>query len=247
MSSARSRILEQLETWVAALKTYDEDDYEKALDLFAVKCLPKILTNIGSIYVTLGNHEAAVERFMEARDLRSDLAVANCEQEGLNFRLFSAEILFNQGLALICLGRPEEGLADMEEAKRVKVTDKHNIIDKAIEDFGKGHAVFRVVGCPINLASCGGGVPTISEGNEQCKSQKLNSPSARAFSPIRCSARCLIQPGVDSNGSVWRQDSLRLKFAIATEVVNGLGIVNLISARARDFKLTSPLFLSVQG
>ncbi|KAJ7287300.1 NADPH oxidase regulator NoxR [Mycena rebaudengoi] len=169
----------ELETWAAALKAYDEEDFEKALDLFErIADSSKILTNMGLIYATLGEHEAAVERFIEATGLDSYLAVAyfqcgvsnfllaryelaykdfeeallylrgnqaiNYEQLGLKFRLFSAEVLFNQGLSLIYLGRMEEGLADMEEAKRVKATDEHNVIDDAIQDRGEGYTVFSI-------------------------------------------------------------------------------------------------------
>ncbi|KAJ7928502.1 NADPH oxidase regulator NoxR [Mycena leptocephala] len=163
----------ELETWAAALKAYDEEDFEKALDLFSVN-----LTNMGLIYATLGEHEAAVERFIEATGLDSYLAVAyfqcgvsnfllaryelaykdfeeallylrgnqaiNYEQLGLKFRLFSAEVLFNQGLSLIYMGRMDEGLRDMEEAKRVKATDEHNVIDDAIADRGEGYTVFSI-------------------------------------------------------------------------------------------------------
>jgi hypothetical protein len=169
----------ELETWAAALKAYDEEDFEKALDLFSrIADSSKILTNMGLIYATLGEHEAAVERFIEATGLDSYLAVAyfqcgvsnfllaryelaykdfeeallylrgnqaiNYEQLGLKFRLFSAEVLFNQGLSLIYMGRMEEGLADMEEAKRVKATDEHNVIDDAIADRGEGYTVFSI-------------------------------------------------------------------------------------------------------
>ncbi|KAJ7502895.1 NADPH oxidase regulator NoxR [Mycena galericulata] len=169
----------ELETWAAALKAYDEEDFEKALDLFSrIADSSKILTNMGLIYATLGEHEAAVERFIEATGLDTYLAVAyfqcgvsnfllaryelaykdfeeallylrgnqaiNYEQLGLKFRLFSAEVLFNQGLSLIYLGRVEEGLADMEEAKRVKATDEHNVIDDAIQDRGEGYTVFSI-------------------------------------------------------------------------------------------------------
>lgn len=85
----------ELETWAAALKAYDAEDFEKALDLFSVRLLflwstgittdglyqriadsSKILTNMGLIYATLGEHEAAVERFIEATNLDQYLAVA---------------------------------------------------------------------------------------------------------------------------------------------------------------------------
>ncbi|KAJ7209672.1 NADPH oxidase regulator NoxR [Mycena pura] len=169
----------ELETWAAALEAYDKEDFEKALDLFTrIADSSKILTNMGLIYATLGEHEAAVERFIEATQLDSYLAVAyfqcgvsnfllaryelaykdfeeallylrgnqaiNYEQLGLKFRLFSAEVLFNQGLSLIYMGRLEEGLADMEEARQVKATDEHNVIDDAIGDRGDGYTVFSI-------------------------------------------------------------------------------------------------------
>lgn len=69
----------------------------------------------------------------------------NYEQLGLKFRLFSAEVLFNKGLSLIYLGRTQEGLADMQEARKDKATDEHNVIDDAIQDRGEGYTVFSIV------------------------------------------------------------------------------------------------------
>ncbi|KAF5386269.1 hypothetical protein D9615_002300 [Tricholomella constricta] len=169
----------ELETWAAALKAYDEEDFEKSLDLFSrIADSSKILTNMGLIYATLGEHEAAVERFIEATSLDQYLAVAyfqcgvsnflltryelaykdfeeaflylrgnqdiNYEQLGLKFRLFSAEVLFNKGLSQVYLGRMQEGLADMEEARRDKATEEHNVIDDAIQDRGEGYTVFSI-------------------------------------------------------------------------------------------------------
>lgn len=69
----------------------------------------------------------------------------NYEQLGLKFKLFSAEVLFNHGLALIYMGRVDEGLADMQEARAQKATDEHNVIDDAIADRGEGYTVFSIV------------------------------------------------------------------------------------------------------
>ncbi|KAF8813751.1 NADPH oxidase regulator NoxR [Phlegmacium glaucopus] len=169
----------ELETWAAALKAYDEEDFENSLELFSrIADSSKILTNMGLIYATLGEHEAAVERFIEATNLDQYLAVAyfqcgvsnfllerydlalkdfdeallylrgnqdiNYEQLGLKFRLYSAEVLFNKGLSQIYLDRLQEGLADMEEAKREKATEDHNVIDDAIKDGGEGYTVFSI-------------------------------------------------------------------------------------------------------
>ena len=72
-------------------------------------------------------------------------SIRNYEQLGLNFRLFSAEVLFNKGLSLVYMNLLQEGLADMEEARREKATDEHNVIDDAIRDRGEGYTVFSIV------------------------------------------------------------------------------------------------------
>ena len=67
----------ELETWAAALHAYEEEDFEKALDLFSrIADSSKILTNMGLIYATLGEHEIAVEQFNAATSLDQYLAVA---------------------------------------------------------------------------------------------------------------------------------------------------------------------------
>jgi hypothetical protein len=92
--------------------------------------------------------------------LRGNQAI-NYEQLGLQFRLYSAEVLFNKGLCHIYLGgyylnhcliaslpRPgnyEEGMQDMEEARKEKVTEEHKVIDEAIRDRGDGYTVFSIV------------------------------------------------------------------------------------------------------
>ena len=71
--------------------------------------------------------------------------IRNYEQLGLKFRLFSAEVLFNKGLSLVYMKRLEEGLVDMEEARREKITDDHNVIDDAIRERAEGYTVFSIV------------------------------------------------------------------------------------------------------
>ncbi|KAH7915068.1 hypothetical protein BJ138DRAFT_1142564 [Hygrophoropsis aurantiaca] len=169
----------ELETWAAALKAYDAQDFDTALDLFSrIADSSKILTNMGLIYATIGEHETAVEQFTAATNLDSYLAVAyfqcgvsnfllgrydlalrdfdeallylrgnqaiNYEQIGLKFKLFSAEVLFNKGLSRIYLGYMDDGLFDMQEARKEKVTDEHNVIDDAIRDHGEGYTVFSI-------------------------------------------------------------------------------------------------------
>ncbi|KAF8475456.1 hypothetical protein JB92DRAFT_3134523 [Gautieria morchelliformis] len=107
----------EIQTWAAALKAYDEEDFEKSLELFNVRVashstvdlahLPqgiadssKILTNMGLIYATLGEHETAVELFNAATSLDQYLAVG----------------YFQCGVSNFLLARYELALTDFEEA-----------------------------------------------------------------------------------------------------------------------------------
>ncbi|CCO29284.1 Neutrophil cytosol factor 2 Short=NCF-2 [Rhizoctonia solani AG-1 IB] len=169
----------ELETWASAVKAYDEENFEEALQIFGrIAESSKILTNMGLIYATIGEHEAAVQHFREAVVLDKYLAVAyfqcgvsnfllgqyeeayrdfdeallylrgnqaiNYEQLGLKFRLYSAEVLFNKGLCFIYMGRVDNGLQEMREAQRAKVTEEHGVIDDAIQDRGEGYTVFSI-------------------------------------------------------------------------------------------------------
>ena len=78
----------ELETWAAALKAYDAEEFAKAIDLFnEIADNSKILTNIGLIYATLGEHEAAVQQFIAATELDQYLAVAYFQCGVSNFLL----------------------------------------------------------------------------------------------------------------------------------------------------------------
>jgi hypothetical protein len=45
------------------------------------------------------------------------------------------------------MGQVQQGLADMEEARKEKATEEHNVIDDAISDRGEGYTVFSIVRC----------------------------------------------------------------------------------------------------
>lgn len=90
-----------LETQAAALKAYDEQDFELALQIFeGIADTSKIHTNIGLIYATLGEHELAVDSFNAATELDKYLSVA----------------YFQCGVSNFLLGRFDFALKDFEEA-----------------------------------------------------------------------------------------------------------------------------------
>jgi hypothetical protein len=52
---------QEIETWVAALASYDNNEFDEALKVFdSISDTSKILFNCGVIHATLGEHEKAV-------------------------------------------------------------------------------------------------------------------------------------------------------------------------------------------
>ncbi|KAI5864608.1 tetratricopeptide [Durotheca rogersii] len=91
---------QEIETWVAALGRYDNNEFEEALKEFEnISDTSKILFNMGVIHATLGEHERAVELYQKAIRLDQYLAVA----------------YFQQGVSNFLLGDFEEALANFND------------------------------------------------------------------------------------------------------------------------------------
>ncbi|KAJ3481207.1 hypothetical protein NLG97_g7881 [Lecanicillium saksenae] len=90
----------EIETWVAALARYDNNEFDDSLAEFDKICdTSKILFNMGVIHATLGEHEKAVECYQRAIRLDQYLAVA----------------YFQQGVSNFLLGDFEEALANFND------------------------------------------------------------------------------------------------------------------------------------
>ncbi|EFX02398.1 NADPH oxidase regulator [Grosmannia clavigera kw1407] len=91
---------QEIEVWVAALGSYDSNEFDEALNEFEkVSDTSKILFNMGVIHATLGEHEKAVECYQRAIRLDQYLAVA----------------YFQQGVSNFLLGDFEEALANFND------------------------------------------------------------------------------------------------------------------------------------
>lgn len=93
----------------------------------------------------LGRYETSLRDFDDALLYLRGNGDINYEQLGLKFKLYSAEVLFNKGLAHIYMGQVDQGLAELQEARKEKVTPEHSVIDDAIADRGDGYTVFSIV------------------------------------------------------------------------------------------------------
>ncbi|KAF4981935.1 hypothetical protein FZEAL_2329 [Fusarium zealandicum] len=102
---------QEIETWVAALARYDNNEFEDALNEFSkIGDTSKILFNQGVIHATLGEHEKAVESYQRAIRLDQYLAVAYFQQGVSNFLIgdfeealanFNDTLLYLRGNAMI--------------------------------------------------------------------------------------------------------------------------------------------------
>lgn len=82
----------------------------------------------------LGDFEEALINFNDTLlYLRGNTSI-NYEQLGLNFQLFSCEVLFNRGLSYIYLNQVATGMADLEYASKEKTKPEHDVIDEAIRE-----------------------------------------------------------------------------------------------------------------
>ncbi|KAK4226095.1 PaNoxR NADPH oxidase activator encoded by the PaNoxR protein [Podospora fimiseda] len=106
---------QEIETWVEALKYYDNNEFDEALKSFdKIADTSKILFNMGVINATLGQHEQAVECYQRAVKLDQYLAVAYFQQGVSNFLLadfeealanFNDTLLYLRGNTLIDYGQ----------------------------------------------------------------------------------------------------------------------------------------------
>lgn len=85
----------ELEIWASALVAYDAERFDEALELFArISESSKILTNIGLIYATVGDHQTAVKHFQLATEADQYLSVAYFQCGVSNFLLGNFELAY---------------------------------------------------------------------------------------------------------------------------------------------------------
>ncbi|KAG8945430.1 hypothetical protein FRC04_000805 [Tulasnella sp. 424] len=92
----------------------------------------------------LGRYQFAYKDFDVAfKHLRENQWI-DYEQLGLKFKLWSAEVLYNRGLCLIYMNQLDNGMRDLQAAKREKQVPDHDVIDDAIAAQGRQFTVFSL-------------------------------------------------------------------------------------------------------
>lgn len=130
-------VLATLQEHESAIKAFI--DAVKADQYFAVAYFQKGVSNF-----LLGDFEAAVEDFNDTLQyLRGNLLI-DYKQLGLDYKLFSCEVLYNRGLCYLFMGEDEAGTADLYDAQKEKQSADHDVIDQAIEEGIDGLSVFSL-------------------------------------------------------------------------------------------------------
>ncbi|KAF8950001.1 hypothetical protein BGZ46_004809, partial [Entomortierella lignicola] len=98
----------------------------------------------GVANVALENYEKALTCFHEAYLYLRGNMVIDYTQLGLEFKLYSCQVLYNRALCYIELNQMDLGMSDLWHASREKQTKDHDILDKALQDKGQDCTVFTV-------------------------------------------------------------------------------------------------------
>ncbi|KAF9277077.1 hypothetical protein BGZ74_003455, partial [Mortierella antarctica] len=98
----------------------------------------------GVANVALEDYAQALTCFHDAYLYLRGNMVIDYTQLGLDFKLYSCQVLFNRALCHIELGEMDLAMTDLWRATREKQTKAHDILDQALRDKGQDCTVFTV-------------------------------------------------------------------------------------------------------
>ncbi|KAF9903387.1 hypothetical protein EC991_003842, partial [Linnemannia zychae] len=98
----------------------------------------------GVANVALEDYGKALSCFHDAFLYLRGNMVIDYTQLGLDFKLYSCQVLFNRALCYLELGEHDLGMTDMWRATREKQTKAHDMLDQALRDKGQDCTVFTV-------------------------------------------------------------------------------------------------------
>lgn len=92
----------------------------------------------------MGDFEEALANFNDTLLYLRGNNNIDYKQLGLDFKLYSCEVLFNRGLCYIYLQQTDAGMQDLQFAAQEKVVPDHDVIDEAIKEQAEGYTVFSI-------------------------------------------------------------------------------------------------------
>ncbi|KAF9962430.1 hypothetical protein BGZ70_008040, partial [Mortierella alpina] len=98
----------------------------------------------GVANVALEDYAKALTCFHDAFLYLRGNMVIDYTQLGLDFKLYSCQVLYNRALCYIEVGELDLGMTDLWRATREKQTKDHDLLDQALRDKGQDCTVFTV-------------------------------------------------------------------------------------------------------
>lgn len=92
----------------------------------------------------MGDFEEALANFNDTLLYLRGNNNIDYEQLGLQFKLYSCEVLFNRGLCYIYLQQLDAGMQDLQFAAKEKVVPDHDVIDEAIREQAEVSSTCRI-------------------------------------------------------------------------------------------------------
>ncbi|KAJ1750478.1 hypothetical protein LPJ79_002904, partial [Coemansia sp. RSA 1821] len=136
----------ELEQWHQAVEYFDEQDYDLALDVFEIEAYTKALEldqylvvayfQRGVSYMVRQKNAEALADFNSALKYLRDNEFIDYTQIGLDYKVYTCEVMYNRALCFFCLGQEEDAQADLADASKRVAEERHSWIKRAIASNG---------------------------------------------------------------------------------------------------------------
>ncbi|KAJ2551693.1 hypothetical protein EV175_003597 [Coemansia sp. RSA 1933] len=133
----------ELEQWNQAVEFFDQREYDAALEVFRIEAYTKALEldqylvvayfQRGVAKMVLQRNDQALEDFNKALQYLRDNEFIDYTQIGLDYKVYTCEVLYNRALCFFCLGQEKDARLDLEDASKHTAEERHSWVKKAVQ------------------------------------------------------------------------------------------------------------------
>ncbi|KAJ2723982.1 hypothetical protein GGI07_002269 [Coemansia sp. Benny D115] len=136
----------ELEQWDQAVELFDAGQFERSRELFAIDAYSNALEldnylvvayfQRGVAKMVLKMNKEALSDFNSALKYLRDNEFIDYTQIGLDYKVYTCEVLYNRALCFFCMNKEKEAHADLTAANSHRVEERHSWIKRAAESNG---------------------------------------------------------------------------------------------------------------
>ncbi|KAJ2089362.1 hypothetical protein IW138_003530 [Coemansia sp. RSA 986] len=130
----------ELEQWNQAVEFFDQREYDSALEIEAYtkaleldQYLVVAYFQRGVAKMVLQRNDQALDDFNKALQYLRDNEFIDYTQIGLDYKVYTCEVLYNRALCFFCLGQEKDAQADLDDASKHTVEERHTWVKKAVQ------------------------------------------------------------------------------------------------------------------